>query len=117
MSLVPELIVCEYAIHYESWYRKDSGIKTTCQRMTGIKLYNLYENLLHAIEERLTDEHLTADQLSGVLSVSSVHLQRLFKSAFDTTLASYIRSRRLAASLEKLVNSDLSITTWTSMQA
>ena len=77
--------------------------------MIGIKLYNLYENLLHAIEERLTDENLTAAKLSAALSVSSVHLQRLFKAAFDTTLASYIRSRRLAASLERLLNSDTGI--------
>ena len=74
-----------------------------------MKLYALYESLLHTIEEQLTSENLTASQLSNTLSVSSVHLQRLFKAAFDTTLASYIRSRRLAASLEKLHNSDTGI--------
>ena len=77
--------------------------------MTKIKLYDLYETLLYTIEENITDENLTTDKLSNSLSVSSVHLQRLFKSAFDTTLASYIRSRRLAVSLEKLINSDVGI--------
>jgi len=38
-----------------------------------------------------------------------VHLQRLFKAAFNMTLAKYVRLRRLACSLDKLYESSSSL--------
>ena len=59
-------------------------------------------NLLDAIEDKIFDDP-TADSLSEILFVSSVHLQRLFKAAFGVSIANYIRSRKLAKSLDHLV--------------
>jgi len=73
-----------------------------------MKLYSLYENILCKIEAALDDD-LTTEKLANELFISSSHLQRLFKSAFNTSLANYIRSRKLAASLDKLMNSPMSI--------
>lgn len=73
-----------------------------------MKPYPIMKNLLDKIEETIL-ENPTAEKLAESLFISPVHLQRLFKIAFDTTLADYIRSRRLAASLEKLINSDSAI--------
>ncbi|MBU5349145.1 helix-turn-helix domain-containing protein [Paenibacillus lautus] len=42
----------------------------------------------------------------AALPVSFVHLRRLFKFAFGLPLQSYIRSRKLAISLEKLMQTD-----------
>ena len=73
-----------------------------------MKLYSLYENLLNEIEASL-NENPTADMLANKLYVSATHLRRLFKGAFGMPLASYIRSRKLAASLDMLLNSDAAI--------
>ena len=73
-----------------------------------MKLHTLLTKLLALIESDITGD-LTADNLARSLFVSSVHLQRLFKAAFDMTLANYIRARRLASSLEKLHESDWSM--------
>ena len=73
-----------------------------------MKLYSLYENMLYEIEKNLGNDP-TADKLANGLFVSSVHLQRLFKEAFGVPLAGYIRSRKLAASLDMLLNSKAAI--------
>lgn len=73
-----------------------------------MKLHSLLKRLLGEIEKNLNTEQ-TIDELAESLFISSAHLQRLFKSAFNMTPASYIRSRKLAASLETLSNSKLSI--------
>ena len=73
-----------------------------------MKLYTLLNTALNKIEDSLS-ANPTSDQISDSLFISSVHLQRLFKNAFGTTIANYIRSRRLAMSLDKLYNSDSSI--------
>nr|WP_272944746.1 helix-turn-helix domain-containing protein [Gorillibacterium massiliense] len=44
--------------------------------------------------------------MSASFSISSVHLQRMFKFAFGFTLAGYIRSRKLTASLDDLLRTD-----------
>jgi len=71
-------------------------------------IYFILRKLLDRIEETLF-ENQTIDQLSASLSISTIHLQRLFKASFETTLICYVRSRRLSASLENLLNSDLRI--------
>ena len=73
-----------------------------------MKIYSLVNSLLSTIESNLS-ENPTADSLSEGLYISSVHLQRLFKASFDMTLASYIRSRKLAMSLNNLMNLNWSI--------
>jgi len=49
------------------------------------------------------------DILAKKYSLSYRHLQRIFKSAFKQTLADYIRSRRLAASLDDLLKTNLKL--------
>lgn len=73
-----------------------------------MKLYSLLEDLLNLIEE-LLKENPSANELAELLHISAIHLQRLFKDAFGITLASYIRSRRLTASLDLLFNSEFGI--------
>ena len=68
----------------------------------------LIEQLLYEIEQNLTGK-LHIEDLAGRLNISAVHLQRLFRFIFEETLASYIRSRKLSASLDVLLNSDKSI--------
>lgn len=70
--------------------------------------YDLMEQLLSAIEDHIT-ETVTISDLSERFYISSVHLQRLFKFAFGIPLAGYIRSRKLAASVEKLLSTDYRI--------
>lgn len=70
--------------------------------------YDLMEQLLSVIENHIT-ETLTIAGLSNRFYISAVHLQRLFKFAFGIPLAGYIRSRKLAASVEKLLSTDYRI--------
>ncbi|MDR2972937.1 MAG: helix-turn-helix domain-containing protein, partial [Bacteroidales bacterium] len=49
---------------------------------------------------------INANELAEVFSLSTTHLQRLFKFAFNQTIGCYIRSRRLAASLDELLKTD-----------
>lgn len=70
--------------------------------------YDLMEQLLSAIEDHITETVTIAD-LSERFYISEVHLQRLFKFAFGTPLAGYIRSRKLASSVEKLLKTDYRI--------
>jgi len=58
--------------------------------------------ILLLIEKGLKDD-VTADSLADAFSVSSVHLQRLFKAAFNQTIGSYIRSLKLLDLLRKPV--------------
>ncbi|MDR2716885.1 MAG: helix-turn-helix domain-containing protein [Treponema sp.] len=69
------------------------------------KPYNVLENVLNDIENRI-NEDINADILAENLGLSSIHLQRLFKFAFKQPLGSYIRSRKLAASLDILLNTN-----------
>ncbi|MHA6481700.1 helix-turn-helix domain-containing protein [Paenibacillus sp. strain BS8-2] len=69
-----------------------------------IQPYKLFSELLARIEESAAGTRETA--LLHGLPISTVHLRRLFKFAFGVTLQSYIRSRKLAVSLEQLMQSD-----------
>lgn len=64
--------------------------------------YKLLSELLSRIEDNVSGTGEETEYLAE-LPVSSVHLRRLFKFAFDVPLQSYIRSRKLAASLEQLM--------------
>jgi len=66
---------------------------------------NVLEGVLTEIENNLKD-NIDADTLADEFSLSSIHLQRLFKFAFKQPLGAYIRSRKLAASLEDLLNTN-----------
>jgi AraC family transcriptional regulator len=65
---------------------------------------DLLENVISQIENRIKED-INADFLADSLGISSIHLQRLFKFAFKQPIGSYIRSRKLTASLESLLNS------------
>ena len=70
--------------------------------------FKLLERVLLEIEENIKTD-LTAESLAQTVSISSAHLQRLFKFACDRPIASYIRSRKLASSLEALLKTDFRI--------
>lgn len=73
-----------------------------------MKPYELLTHLLNGIEAKINEE-LDLDELAKSYLLSSVHMQRLFKFAFGLPLASYIRSRKLSASLESLLKTDFNI--------
>ena len=66
------------------------------------------EGVLDAIENNLKDD-INADVLADEFSLSSVHLQRLFKQMFNRPIGKYIRSRRLSASIMDLLYGGLNI--------
>jgi endo-1,4-beta-xylanase len=72
------------------------------------KQVDLLEGVLTEIENGLKDD-ITADTLADTFSMSSVHLQRLFKAAFNQPIGTYIRSRKLSASINDLLHSGLNV--------
>ncbi|MDR2546147.1 MAG: helix-turn-helix transcriptional regulator [Lachnospiraceae bacterium] len=70
--------------------------------------HDLLENVLLDIESNVKT-NITADMLAKKHYISSTHLQRLFKFAFEQTLGSYIKQRKLAASLDCLLTTDMNI--------
>jgi AraC family transcriptional regulator len=70
--------------------------------------YEMLENALIEIEKGLNDG-INADSLAEKYGLSSGHLRRLFKFAFNQSLSSYIRSRRLSASLNDLLTANSNI--------
>jgi len=73
-----------------------------------VDTFALLELALHEIEDGIKDS-LTAARLAQIVPLSASHLQRLFRLAFEKPLAGYVRSRKLAASLEDLLRTDLRI--------
>ena len=55
------------------------------------------------------DFDLTITQIASAAGISEWHFQRIFKALTNETLKTYIRSRRFANSLEKLITSDTRI--------
>ena len=72
------------------------------------KLYELLENVLITIEKRIND-NIDTTSLAEQFALSQGHLRRLFSFTFKQSIASYIRSRRLAASLNDLFKAELNI--------
>jgi len=60
------------------------------------------------IETKL-DEDVALAAVAKAAGISQWHFQRLFKALTGETLKTYIRSRRLAASLERLLSTDLRV--------
>lgn len=60
------------------------------------------------IETRL-DEDIALEDVAKVAGVSQWHFQRMFHARTGETLKAYIRSRRLGASLERLLETDLRV--------
>jgi len=67
-----------------------------------LKPYDLLENILLDIENDIRSD-INISVLSKKYGFSEGHLSRLFRFAFKQSIASYIRSRRLAASLNDLL--------------
>ena len=70
--------------------------------------YDLFESLLNNIEEGLKD-NVNTDILADKYSLSTTHLRRLFQFAFNQTIGTYIRSRKLSSSIEDLLNTNYNI--------
>jgi AraC family transcriptional regulator len=66
------------------------------------KSYELLEGVLNEIESGLKSE-INENVLADKFSLSQGHLRRLFKFAFRQPLGTYIRSRKLAASINDLL--------------
>jgi AraC family transcriptional regulator len=73
-----------------------------------LKPYQLLENILLDIESGIKD-NINTSVLCKKFDVSSSHLRRLFTFAFNQSIAAYIRSRALAASLNDILETDANI--------
>ncbi|MCL2311469.1 MAG: helix-turn-helix domain-containing protein [Firmicutes bacterium] len=73
-----------------------------------LKPYELLESVLSQIEKNIRN-NINAIILAKKYSISEGHLRRIFKFAFKQSIASYIRSRKLAASLDDLLKTELNI--------
>ena len=73
-----------------------------------IEPYNLFERVLSDIEAGLK-ENINTDILAGEYSLSATHLRRLFQFAFNRSIGTYIRSRKLASSINDLLNTNLNV--------
>jgi len=69
---------------------------------------DIIEGVLDKIENNLKED-INADDLADDFSLSSIHLQRLFKRTFNKTIGTYIRSRKLSASIMDLLYSGLHV--------
>jgi endo-1,4-beta-xylanase len=72
------------------------------------KTSDVLEGVLGEIENNLKDD-INADILADQFSLSSIHLQRLFKQTFKKPIGTYIRSRKLSASIGDLLYSGLNV--------
>jgi AraC family transcriptional regulator len=73
-----------------------------------LRPYDLIENILLDIENGIRED-VNTSTLADKYSISERHLRRLFKFAFNQSIAGYIRSRRLAATLDDLLETDFNI--------
>jgi len=73
-----------------------------------LKPYDLLESVLIDIEKGIRDG-VNVDELAKKHSISGGYLRRFFKFSFEQTIGGYIRSRRLAVSLDDLLKTDANI--------
>jgi len=73
-----------------------------------LRPFDLLENVLIDVEKG-NRTGISADDLAEKYDISERHLRRLFRFAFKQPLCGYIRSRKLAVSLEDLLKSDKNI--------
>ena len=70
-----------------------------------LKLYDLLENILLDIENNIKN-NINAFALSKKYNFSESHLRRIFSFVFNQSVASYIRSRILTATLNDILETD-----------
>jgi AraC family transcriptional regulator len=73
-----------------------------------IRAHDLLKNVLIDIEEGIRNG-INTDIIAKKHTLSESHLQKLFRLAFNQSLGFYIRLCKLAASIDDLINTDLSI--------
>jgi len=73
-----------------------------------IEHIELLKNVLIEIEGH-TNENINSYVLAQKFSLSQGHLRRLFSFAFKQSIGNYIRSRKLAASLDDLFKTNFNI--------
>jgi len=73
-----------------------------------IRSDDLLKNVLNDIEKGIRDG-INSDIIAKKHSLSESHLQRLFKSTFNQPLGLYIRTYKLAESINDLLNSESNI--------
>jgi AraC family transcriptional regulator len=76
--------------------------------MKNDNLYSRIASLIQYIEDNI-EKNLPLELLSEVSYISKFHLIRVFKSIADITIIDYVRCRKLARSLEDLLNTNLKI--------
>jgi AraC family transcriptional regulator len=70
--------------------------------------YDFLENVLIDIEKGIS-KGIDADILAARYALSERHLRRLFRFTFNLPIVRYIRSRKLAASLDVLLKTDTKV--------
>ena len=73
-----------------------------------LRPFDLLESVLIEIEKGIRTG-ISADDLAKNFDISERHLRRLFRFAFKQPLCGYIRSRKLAVSLEDLLKPDTTL--------
>jgi AraC family transcriptional regulator len=69
---------------------------------------NLLENIKSEIDKNLCGD-INTEILAKKYTLSEGHLRRLFRYAYNRTIANYIRSRKLTVSLNDLLKSNITI--------
>ena len=69
---------------------------------------SLLENVLIDIEENIS-ENITTERLAKKYNLSERHLRRLFCVYFNQSITNYIRSRKLTASIDHLLKTNLNV--------
>jgi len=73
-----------------------------------LRPYDLLENVLIDIEKGIR-KGINSDSLAAQYALSERHLRRVFTFAFKQSIADYIRSRKLSASLDDLLKTESNI--------
>jgi AraC family transcriptional regulator len=76
--------------------------------MEKINLHSNIESIIQYIEDNI-ERDLTLELLSEISCVSKFHLTRVFKSVADITIIDYVRSRKLARSVNDLLKTNLKV--------
>ena len=71
-----------------------------------LRPYDLLENILIEIDKS-TKDNINGNVLAEKFTLSERHLRRLFRFAFNQSISNYIRSRKLAASLDDLLKTGI----------
>lgn len=66
-------------------------------------MYKLLESVLNTIEQ---ESSMSIETLAKRHYISSIHLKRIFKFAFSKSMGQYMRARKLAKSMEDLMDRD-----------